>query len=430
MSGLILSVLFIVFILLGVPIGFGMIISSIIVYVFVTDIPLSGIIGRMFYQVQPFTYSSILYFIVCGTILSRGALAKKLLEISEAFVGWIPNGTPIAAIVGCALFGSITGSSLATLAAIGGIMFPLLINRGWPKAKVGALIGSSSILGMLIPPSVPAVLYALTAEVSVMRLFLAGIGPGILVVLFFSIYIFRVGSRLGIDQEREKLDLLRCIKSLKNGIGALGIPIIIFGGVYGGVFTVTEAAAVAVFYAVLIEIFVYKEIGLKSLIEMIYEGALSSATLIFLILGATVITRIFSLEQIPQKLASQMLNYIGSANGYLFFVNIVILIAGCFLEMASNILLLIPILKVIYPLYNIDPIHFAQMFIFGGFIGYMTPPVGICLFSVTSLFNIPFTHVVREFLPYFLLLIIILVLVTLFPQISIFIPNLIMGTVG
>jgi len=427
MSGLILAGLFLILILGSVPIGIAMIASAIFVYVFISDIPTSGIIGRMFYQVQPYTYSSILYFIVAGTILSKGVLAKKLLDIADAFVGWIPNGMPIAMVIGCALFGSITGSSLATIAAIGGIMVPVLVDRGWPKAKVGAIIGSSSILGMLIPPSVPAVLYALTAELSVMRLFLAGIGPGILVVIFFSVYIYITGQKLFTGQKFEKPNLFKMVQSLKNGLAALGVPFIIFVGVYGGVFTVTEAAAVVVIYAIFVELVIYREIDFKELAKMIYQGAVSSAVLIFLVLGATIITRYLSIEQIPQKLASQALEYVHTAGAFLLLANMITLIAGCFLEMSSNILLLIPLFKEIYPYYGIDHIHFAQIFIFNGFIGYMTPPVGICLFSVTTMFDIPFLKVVREFIPYFVILIIILILVTLYPQISTFIPNLIMG---
>ena len=243
MEGLLTLGIMITMILISIPVAFAMIATSILVYVLAAHIPLGG--SRAEYVFQ---HAILLLF--GGTLLhpgrkrnGAGKRAPQMLEIAEAFVGFIPSGMAIAMVIACALFGTITGSDLATLAAIGGVMYPALVARGWPRSFVAGILGPSALLGMLIPPTIPGLIYALVTEVSVLKVFLSGVFPGIIIVSLFAIYIYYKGRKFFPDQKFQRPDFLRMARALKDGMPALGLPAIIFGGVYGGIFTVTEAAA-------------------------------------------------------------------------------------------------------------------------------------------------------------------------------------------
>lgn len=327
-------------------------------------------------------------------------------------------------VVGSALFGSITGSDLATLAAIGGIMFPALVARGYPKTFVAGILGPSALLGMLIPPSIPDVLYALVAEVSVMKLFLAGVMPALLVVLFFSIYIFFMSRRFFPDRKFRRPELRKIGSSLKNGVTALGMPVIIFGGIYGGIFTVTEAAAAAAGYALFIEVFVHRGVKVKELPGLMLETGTTSAVVLFLVSGAMVLARYLTLEQIPQMWAGYVFGFVHNKWIFMIIVNFFLLVTGCLMDVVSAMVILVPILKEMYNSFGIDEIYFGQIFLLNFFIGYLTPPVGINIFVVSSMFNVPFADLCRRYVPYFFMLVLVLVLMIFFPPLTLWLPGL------
>jgi len=424
MEGVFALVIMVAMILTSIPVAFAMIATSIVVYVLVAHIPLGVVVQNMFFNMQSYSYSAVPYFILAGNIMAQGRLAPKMLEIAEAFVGYIPSGMPMAMVVACALFGTLTGSDLATLAAIGGIMFPALVARGWPREFVAGVLGPSALLGMLIPPTIPGLIYALLTEVSVLKVFLSGVLPGLIIVIFFCIYIYRKGKYFFPDQKFQRPDFLRMARSLKNGLTALGMPAIIFGGVYGGIFTVTEAAAVAAGYALFVELVIHRGIKLQNLPAIVIDTGITTSIVLFLCSGAMVLARFLTLEQIPQMWAEQIFTLVKDKWIFMLFINCFLLVTGCLVDILSAIVILMPIFKPLYMKFGVDEIYFAGVFLLNMYIGYLTPPVGINIFVVSGMFKVSFADCCRAYVPYFILMMITLVLVTLFPPLSTWLPSL------
>jgi C4-dicarboxylate transporter, DctM subunit len=422
-EGVLAILIMVTLILTSIPVAFAMIATSIIIYVFIAHIPLGVVVQNMFFSLQSYSYSAAPYFILAGNVMARGKLAPKILEIADAFVGFIPSGMAMAMVVACALFGTLTGSDLATLAAIGGIMFPALVARGWPKAVVGGILGPSALLGMLIPPTIPGLIYALVCEVSVMKVFLSGVLPGLIIVFFFCMYIYFLGKKLFPDQKFQKPDFRRMARALKSGVTALGMPLIIFGGVYGGFFTVTEAAAVAAGYALFVELLINRGIKIKDLPSVAIESGVTTAIVLFLVSGAMILARFLTLEQIPQMWAEQIFGMVQDKWIFMLFINLFLLVTGCLIDILSAIVILVPIFKQLYIKFGIDEIYFASVFLLNMYIGYLTPPVGINIFMVSGMFGISFADCCKSYIPYFLMMMIALVLVTLFPPLSTWLPS-------
>jgi C4-dicarboxylate transporter DctM subunit len=423
MEGIIVLCVMVAMMFLSVPVAFAMIATAMSVYFFVAHIPLGVVVQGMCSSIQSYSYSAAPYFILAGNVMARGSLAKKILDMAEACVSWIPGGMPIAAVIGCALFGSITGSDIATLAAIGGIMYPALVNRGYPKAFVAGILGPSALLGMLIPPTIPGLIYALVAEVSVMKVFLSGVLPAMIILSFFSVYIFIKSKKLFPDQKFQKPDFLKIAKSLKNGGTALGMPVIIFGGIYGGIFTVTEAAAVAAGYALIVELLIHRGLTLRQIPGLAVETGVMTAVVLVLVSGASVLSRYLSLEQIPQAWAEQIFGMVQDKWIFMLFLNFFLLVTGCLMDILSATVVLVPILKQLYMKFGIDEIHFANMFLLNLYIGFLTPPVGVNIFVVCGMFKLPFAEVCKAFIPYFFMLIASLISVMIFPWLSTWLPS-------
>ena len=424
MEGLFAIFIMVSMIMLSIPVAFAMISTALITYFFLADVPLGVAVQNMFFSLQSYSYSAVPYFILAGNVMAQGKLAPKMLDIAESLVGFVPSGLAIAMVVACALFGMLTGSDLATLAAIGGILFPALVARGWPKEFVGGILGPSALLGMLIPPTIPGLIYALVAGVSVMKVFLAGVVPGLMIMTLFSIYIFFMGRKMFPEQKWGKPSLRRIALAFKNGLAALGMPAIIFGGVYGGIFTVTEAAAVTAIYAVFIEIFVHRGISYKDLPKIALETGIMTAVVLFLVSGAMVLAHFLTIEQIPQNWAIQIFSMIKQQWVFMLLINGFLLITGCLIDIMSAIVILVPIFKAMYIKFGVEEIYFANVFLLNMYIGYLTPPVGINIFVVSGMFGIPFARLVKEYIPYFFMMLLVLVLVILFPLLSTWLPNL------
>lgn len=424
MEGLFAIFIMVSMIMISIPVAFAMISTALITYFFLADVPLGVSVQNMFFSLQSYSYSAVPYFILAGNVMAQGKLAPKILDIAESLVGFIPSGLAIAMVVACALFGMLTGSDLATLAAIGGILFPALVARGWPKEFVGGILGPSALLGMLIPPTIPGLIYALVSGVSVMKVFLAGVVPGLMIMTIFSIYIYFMGRKMFPEQKWGKPSLQRIALAFKNGLAALGMPAIIFGGVYGGIFTVTEAAAVTAIYAILIEIFVHRGISYKDLPKIALETGIMTAVVLFLVSGAMVLAHFLTIEQIPQNWAIQIFGLVKEQWIFMLLVNGFLLITGCLIDIMSAIVILAPIFKEMYIKFGVEEIYFANVFLLNMYIGYLTPPVGINIFVVSGMFGIPFARLVKEYIPYFFMMLFVLILVVLFPLLSTWLPNL------
>ena len=367
----------------------------------------------------------MLYFVFAGYVMCRGELSRRLLNVADAIFGWLPGGFAISGVVACALFGSITGSDLATLAAMGGIIVPALVQRGWSKEFAVGLAGSSALLGMIIPPSIPVIIYALFVDVSVGGLFLSGVLPGLLIVVSFSIYI-AIKAR-GIPGAEARLPSARSIvRSLREGVWALGLPVLIFGGIYSGVFTVTEAAAVAALYAVFVEMLIYRDLKLHELPGLFTKTAVVTATLLLLVGAASVLAGYLTLEQIPQAVAERVFAVVEGKSEFLLATNLFLLVIGCLLDLVSATMILMPILQPLYVTYGIDELHFGMVFLLNLYLGFLTPPVGINLFAAASLFGMDVMRVARAYIPFFLILLLVLALVVIFPALSTWLPNLLL----
>jgi C4-dicarboxylate transporter DctM subunit len=404
-----------------------MIAAGILAFIFFADIPLSVVIQSIFYNLKPYAYSAVLYFVFAGTVMARGALAHKLLDIADAFVGFFPGGIAIAAVVGCGLFGTISGSDLATMTAIGGIVVPALIARGWPPYFAAGLVGASALLGMIIPPSIPGLIYGLFVGISVGAIFLSGILPGILIILLFSIYLYFKSKKMWPEQNIQKPNFWKMAVSLKNGIWALGMPIIIFGGIYGGIFTVTEAAAAAAAYSLFVELIIHRGLKIADIPAVAVEAALMTAVVLFLLAGAAVLGRYLTLEQIPQMFAEKIFQVVTSKWSFLVITNIFLLFLGCLVDIVTAIVIVMPILVPLYQKFGINEYHFGMIFLLNMYIGYLTPPVGINLYAASSLFKVPLVEITKAYVPFFFLLVIALILVIIFPQLSTWIPKLMYG---
>lgn len=427
LEGGITFAILLVLILLSIPIGFSMIATGIFAFLFFADISLSVVIQSIFYNLKPYAYSAVLYFVVAGTVMARGALAKKLLDIADAFVGFIPGGIAIAVVVGCGLFGTVSGSDLATMTAIGGIMVPALIARGWPKPFAAGLVGASALLGMIIPPSIPGLIYGLFVGVSVGAIFLAGVLPGILIILLFSIYLYFKSKRMWPEQKFQKPDLRTMALSLRNGKWALGMPIIIFGGIYGGIFTVTEAAAAAAIYSIFVELVIHRGLKIGDIPSVAVESALMTAVVLFLLAGASVLGRYLTLDQIPQMFAERIFEVVSNKWTFLLVMNIFLLVLGCLVDIVTAIVIVMPILLPLYQKFGINEYHFAMIFLLNMYIGYLTPPVGINLYAASSIFKVPLLEIGKAYIPFFFLLLIALILVVIFPGLSTWLPSLVYG---
>jgi C4-dicarboxylate transporter DctM subunit len=412
-------------IFLSMPIAFGILGLTIGLYLVVGDVPLVIVAQNMYFNLKSYAYSSVIYFVFAGYVMCRGELSKRLLDVADAFFGWLPGGFAISAVVGCAMFGSITGSDLATLAAMGGIIVPALVQRGWTKEFAVGLAGSSALLGMIIPPSIPVIIYALFVNVSVGGLFLSGVLPGLLIVLFFSIYI---GAKArGVPGAHARRPSARAmLHSLREGAWALGLPLVIFGGIYSGVFTVTEAAAVAAVYAVFVEMVVYRDLKMHELPGLFTKSAVVTATLLLLVGAASVLAGYLTMEQIPQAVAQQIFKVVEGKTEFLVITNLFLLVVGCLMDLVSATMILMPILQPLYKAYGIDELHFGMIFLLNLYLGFLTPPVGINLFAAASLFGMDVMKVARAYVPFFLILLLVLGLVVVFPALSTWLPHLLL----
>lgn len=412
-------------IFLSMPIAFGILALTIGMYLVVGDVPLVVVAQNMYFNLKSYAYSSVLYFVFAGYVMCRGELSRRLLNVADAFFGWLPGGFAISGVVACALFGSITGSDLATLAAMGGIIVPALVERGWSKEFAVGLAGSSALLGMIIPPSIPVIIYALFVNVSVGGLFLSGVLPGLLIVVLFSVYIaFKARGVPGAQGRRPSGGLM--LKALREGAWALGLPVVIFGGIYSGVFTVTEAAAIAAVYAVFVEMAVYRDLKFRELPGLFTKTAVVTATLLLLVGAASVLAGYLTMEQIPQAVAKRVFTVVDGKTEFLIVTNLFLLVVGCLLDLVSATMILMPILQPLYVGYGINELHFGMIFLLNLYLGFLTPPVGINLFAAASLFGMDVMKVARAYLPFFLILLLVLSLVVMFPALSTWLPQVLL----
>lgn len=423
------SLIFIVFailLLFSVPIAISLGAASLLGITLKTTVPAFIVVQRMVGGINKFSILALVFFILAGNVMTEGGVSKKLVRFANAFVGKAPGGLAIVSTLAAMFFGTISGSSAATTAAIGSIMIPYMKETGYKQEFSAAVIACSGLLGLLIPPSGTMVLYAIIADVSILQLFIAGIVPGIIIGITLMAMEYWICRKKGYKSVTIKDEAESKGKVFRDSFFALFSPVIILGGIYSGLFTPTEAAGVAVFYGLIVGGLIYRNLGFKSLYKACYSSALSSAVIMFLISTASIFAWFLATQQIPQHLVSVITSFSKNPKVILLLINIGLLVVGTFLDNVAAIALLTPILHPLIVSLGIDPMYFGVVMITNLAIGQVTPPVGMNLFVASNISKIPIEKIAREALPFIVVMILDLMFITYIPQLITFLPDLLL----
>ncbi|NLJ58549.1 MAG: TRAP transporter large permease [Tissierellia bacterium] len=420
--GVLLIILILIFSAIGIPIAYSLGISSLITII-QEGYPLVVVPQKLFGGMDSFPLLAIPFFILSGDLMNGGGLNKRIIRIANAFLGNLPGSLPIITIVASAFFAAISGSAVATVAAIGAITIPAMIRQGYPRHYAAGVTASSSIVGPIIPPSITLIVYGASLQLSISELFLAATVPGILMTSVFIIVAVYQAKKNNYPREG-KADKKEIIESLKDGFWALMMPVIILGGIFSGTFTPTEAAVVAVVYSFIIGLFVYKGFTLKDVPKLLGESAVSTASIMLILATSKILAWVITVINLPTMVASAILSITDSAFIIFLLINIILLIVGCLMEANAAIIILIPILIPIVTQLGMSPITFGVLMTINLCLGLLTPPVGICLLLGSQMAEAKFEKSVLSMLPFFAAGLIVLMLVTYVPQITLWLPGI------
>ncbi len=420
-TALLFAMLF-AFMLLGMPIAIALGLSSVLAIVYVGRDSLASLSLKLFETSEQFTLLAIPFFILAGAFMTTGGVARRMIRFANACVGHLRGGLAMASVLACMLFAAVSGSSPATVVAVGSIVIGGMVRAGYSKEMAAGVICNAGTLGILIPPSIVMVVYGAATETSVGKLFMAGIIPGIVLGLMLMVAIY-VRARM-IDLPRQpRVSLRELAVAGRDSIWGLLLLIIILGGIYGGIFTPTEAAAVAAVYAFLVAVLVYRDIGWRDVPKVLVDAARVTVMLMFIIANALLFAYVLTTERIPQTIAEHIVAWGMAPWQFLIVVNVMLLIAGNFMEPTGIILILAPILFPIATSMGIDPVHLGIIMTVNMEIGMVTPPVGLNLFVTSGITGMSMTKVVRAALPWLSVLLVFLVIVTYVPQLSLWLPR-------
>jgi C4-dicarboxylate transporter DctM subunit len=408
------------------PIAISLGLSSVVAILLFGKSSLASLSLKLFDTSEHYTLMAIPFFILGGALMSTGGVAKRLVRFAVACVGHIRGGLAIAAVLACTFFAAVSGSSPATVVAVGSIMIAGMVSAGYTKEFAAGVMCNAGTLGILMPPSIVMVVYCAVTEQSVGRLFLAGIIPALLLASSLMLAIYIRARMIGLPSQ-PKASTKELIDSAKDAVWGFFLLFIIMGGIYGGIFTPTEAAAVAAVYAVIVSLFIYKDITFKTLPHVFVDASKTTVMLMFIIANAILFAHILTTERIPQMITEQITSMGLSPIAFLIIVNLILLVAGNFMEPTAILLILAPIFFPIAIALGIDPIHLGIIMVVNMEIGMITPPVGLNLFVTSGITGMPLLSVVKAAFPWLSVLLTFLVLITYFPKISTMLPDTIMG---
>lgn len=372
------------------------------------------LIEDIWYAVDNSLLLSIPMFLLAGALMARGSIAHRLINIIRILTQWLPGGLGVATIISCAFFAAISGSSTVTMLTMGAILYPALLNEGYSKSFSVGAITSAGTLGIIIPPSIPLIIFGIVNEISIVDLFIAGIIPGLLLTLVLSLY--SLGSNRKMPRTIFEMDAF--IAALKDGIWAIFLPVIMLGGIYTGIFTPTEAAAVAVAYALIVELFIHKDINAKDVWKICAETSRLLGTLIPIIAVVISLQHLLTILGIQESITEWVLSLVDNKIMFLLAINVMLLLVGCFIDPLSAILILSPLLIPPAIAFGVDPLHLAIIMVVNLEIGLLTPPVGLNLIVAITAFNEKFGLIVKSVLPFMLLMTLTLIVITFVPSIS------------
>ena len=424
MITLILFGLLAALLLVSVPIAISLGIASTVALLVSGKVSGSYIPQGLVTSIDSFPLMAVPFFILAGDLMGKGGLSQRLVNVGQMFFGRYTGGLAIIAVVTCMFFAAISGSGPATVAAVGTILLPAMVKSGYKPAFSTGLISSAGSLGVIIPPSIPLVIYATSANVSVSKMFMAGVIPGLLIGFALIGYAWYSAKKDGVPPDARVYSTREKIAVLNDAKWALLVPVIILGGIYGGIFTPTEAAAVGVIYGFVVGAFVYREINLKGLYEILAGSALTSATIMLIVGTATIFGRALAIEGIPVLLADAITSTITQAWLLLLAINLILLIVGTFMETIAAIIILTPILLPLVVALGINPEHFGIVMIVNLAIGMVTPPVGVNLFVASRISGYPLEMVVKGAMKPLAVMLIVLLFITYMPFLSVGLPAL------
>ena len=406
---------------IGVPIAIGLGLSSLATIICADTLPMQYLSQVAFTSLDNFPIMAIPFFIAAGVYMGAGGLSSRLLKLADEMLGGMYGGMALTTVVTCMFFGAISGSGPATVAAIGSLTIPAMLERGYDRAFSCAIVAAAGALGVMIPPSNPFVVYGISAQVSIGDLFVAGIIPGVLCGLVLMGYSYVHSKKMNWKGEARNRTAASLGRAFWDAKWALMVPVIVLGGIYGGFMTPTEAAAVAAFYGIIVGVFIYKEINWKKLCECCVESAETSATIIVLMAMATIFGNIMTIEDVPGTIARAILDFTNSKFFILLIINVLLLIVGTFMEALAAIVILTPILLPVVTGVGVSPLHFGIIIVVNLAIGFLTPPVGVNLFVASGISGTRLTSIAKAAMPMIGLMILVLLVITYFPQVPLFI---------
>jgi tripartite ATP-independent transporter DctM subunit len=409
---------------LGVPIAVSIVLASIIGIEFFSGLPLLLVPQQMFIGIDNFPLLAIPFFILAGNLMAAGGISQRLVDLAKAMVGGVQGGLAMTCVLTCMMFAAVSGSSVATTFAIGSILIPAMVKHGYPRPLAASIQASSAELGVLIPPSIPLILYGVSTDTSIGKLFIAGIGPGLLIggALLLFLYLFCKVRGYGLRDHEDRQDLP---VAMKRAWIAILMPVIVIGGIYGGVFTPTEASAVAVVYAVIVGGFIYRELSFKELIPILRSSVISTSAIMLIIAAASLFSFLISRSGLPNEIAGWVTVVFDNPISFLLAVNVMFLIVGMFIETSAAILVLAPIFTPIAIMYGIDPVHFGLIVVVNLALGMITPPLGVNLFAACAVAKLSVDQLFPWLIRFVLVILACLIAITYMPWISMGLVDLI-----
>lgn len=416
-----LGVLFggmIVLIFIGMPVGYAIGLASLGTFFLFSTMDISIIAQNCFTGLNSFTLLAIPFFILSGVLMGEGGIAKRIVDIADAFIGFVTGGLGIVAIFTSTFFGAITGSGNATTSAVGSLLIPSMEEKKYNKVFSSVLVAAAGSIGIIIPPSIPFVIYGVATGTSIGDLFMAGIIPGLLMALALTIACYIVSKKHGYGGSDTKPTVKGILVALKNGIWALLAPVIILGGIYSGIFTPTESAVVAVIYSVVVGLFVYRELTIKKLVHALYQAAVINGITTFIVAFSTSMCKYISMARLPEQIVSAIHSITDSKIIVLIILNIVLLLVGMLIDIIPAIIILAPIFLPVVEAYGMTPIQFGVMLVLNLGIGFVTPPYGSTLFVASAVSKVPVDKMFKTAFFFTGVLCIVLIIVTYVPAVS------------
>ena len=381
-------------------------------------------VKEMFNSINKFPLAAIPFFILAGNLMETGGISKRLVEFSKSILGGIQGGLPMTCVLTCMIFAAVSGSSVATTFAIGAVLIPALIKHGYPRPWATALQATAAELGVIIPPSIPMILFGVAAEVSIGELFIAGVGPGILIGVALMFFVWAYSKYMGWGKN-DGDGRLSFGKATYQAGWALLMPFIVLGGIYGGVFTPTEAAAVAVLYSFIVGTLIYREIGFKDIYTILRKSVISSAVIMFIIANAGMFAFLITRAGVPGAIGAWLQEILQSPAYFLLGVNTALFVIGMFIETGAAIIVLAPILVPVAIHFGIDPVHFGMVMVVNLALGMITPPFGVNLFAACTVAKISLDRIIKDLIPFICVILTCLMLISYVPVISLALRDLV-----